>query len=914
MLYGRVAECAVLERLLEEARASHSGVLVLRGEPGLGKSALLEEAVERAVGFRVLRAVGIESESQLAFAALHQLLRPVFDLIGRLADPQAAPLRGAFGLSDDGTENRFVLSIAVLSLLSEASEQGPVLCVVDDAHWLDRPSADALRFCSRRLGAEGVVLLIAAGEDGPRSFDAPDLPELHLSGLDAASAGRLLVEQAGSPVEAGVLERLTAETEGNPLALIELPHVLSSEQLAGRGPLPEPLPIGPDLERSFLERVALLAPDSRAALLFVAAAGGGDSTAVARAARSAGVDLRMLAPAEAAGFVRMGASGVEFRHPLVRSAIYGGAGLAERRAVHRALAEALDDEAHADRRAWHLAAATVGPDGGVADELERSAERAGRRGGHGAAMAALERAADLSLDDEDRARRLAVGADAAWRAGLPERAVALLERATLIAREPQVRGELDHLYGVIAHGSGVPAEGVGMLLQAAATLAPSDPDRALEILLDAADAATYAGDADAAIEAGRRAAGLTGTAPGTDVLVALLCGVASALEGSKPVELAGLRAVVARAESFEDPRWLAWAGAAAALAGEEALGSALYLKAVTRARAAAAVITLNKVLEVFTFAAMLEGRYGAVAADATEALELAREAGLTNSACKHLATLAWIAAVRGQEARCQTLAHDVVAASATRGLGLQRAIAEWALGLLDLGLGRPAQALRRLTRVEAAGPGRGHPFIALCAAPDLIESAVRAGRPDDARAAWSRLQRFGGPHAPAWALPLIARCGALLAPPAARDRHFKRALTSGARNGRTFDRARTELLFGEHLRRTRRRVEARDHLAAALAEFERVGAAPWAERAHRELRASGETARKRDPSTVNQLTAQEVQIARFVARGATNRDVAAQLFLSKRTIDYHLRRIFAKLAISSRSELVALELESGPGA
>src|SRR4051794_31941052 len=278
MLYGRVAECAAVERLLEEARASHSGVLVVRGEPGLGKSALLQEAVERAVGFTVLRAVGIESESELAFAALHRLLQPVFDLIDRLPDPQAAPLRGAFGLSDDGTDNRFLLSIAVLSLLSEASEKEPLVCVVDDAHWLDRPSADALRFCSRRLGAEGVAVLIAAGADGPRTFDAPDLPELDLAGLDEASAGRLLAERAGSPVESGVLERLTAETEGNPLALIELPRALTAEQLAGRRPLPDPLPIGADLRSSFLERVAVLAPGSRGALLFVAAARGGGPT------------------------------------------------------------------------------------------------------------------------------------------------------------------------------------------------------------------------------------------------------------------------------------------------------------------------------------------------------------------------------------------------------------------------------------------------------------------------------------------------------------------------------------------------------------------------------------------------------------------------------------------------------------
>jgi DNA-binding CsgD family transcriptional regulator len=913
MLYGRDAECAAVERLLEGARASRSGVLVVRGEPGLGKSALLADAVERAAGFQVLQGLGVASESELAFAGLHRLLRPAFGLIDRLPDPQAAALRGAFGRSGDGTHNRFFVSIAVLSLLAEAAERGPLLCVVDDGHWLDRPSADALRFCARRLDAEGVALLIAAGEDTRRSFHGADLPVLRLAGLDVDAAGRLLRARAGAPVATDVLERLVEESEGNPLALIELSRVLSMEQLAGREALPVPLPIGADLEHSFLERVALLAPHSRSALLLVAADGTGDPTVLSRAARATEVDLDLLAPAEAAGFVRMSPSGVEFRHPLVRSAIYGGASPAERRAAHRALAGVLDEEADADRRAWHLAAATVGPDREVADELERSAERAGRRGGHGAAMEALERAADLSVDEEDRARRLAAGADAAWRASLPERAIVLLERASRVAHEPRVRAELDHLRGVIAHGCGVPAEGCAILLQAAAILAPTDPDRALEMLLDAGDAATYAGDAAALVEACRRAAGLRPGAEGANVLVGLLCGVASLLEGETADQMPALRAGVARAASFEDPRWLAWAGSTAALVGDDATGSALYIKAVTRARASAAVTTLTRVLEVFTFAGMLEGRYGAVAADATEGVQLARDAGLENSACHHLATLAWLAAIRGQEARCRSLTGEVAVAAAARGLGLQRGIAEWALALLDLGLGRPAQALRRLRRLNEAGPGAGHPFIAICATPDLIESAVRAGRPDDAHAAWARFERFARAGAPPWAPPLAARCRALLAADTARDRHFRQALTSAAQSRRAFDTARSELLFGEHLRRTRRRVQARDHLHAALAEFERLGAAPWEERAHRELRASGQTARKRDPSTVDQLTAQEVQIARFVATGATNRDVAAQLFLSKRTVDYHLRRIFAKLAISSRSELTALELESSLG-
>jgi ATP/maltotriose-dependent transcriptional regulator MalT len=525
-------------------------------------------------------------------------------------------------------------------------------------------------------------------------------------------------------------------------------------------------------------------------------------------------------------------------------------------------------------------------------------------------MAALERAADLSIDEERQSWRLIGAAEAAWRAGLPDRATALLERANPITSQARGRAELDHLRGVIQKVCGVPAAGCAILMQAAADLSRTDPDRAVEMLLDASEAARYAGDLDAAIEAGRRAERLGGIAEESALLLSLISGVGDVFERGTAAERAWLRDFVARAVTLEDPRWLVWAGTAAALVGGEGTGSALQLKAVTRARASAEVSTLSSALEASTFAGMLEGRYGAVAADATEGLRLAREAGLRNSACHHLATLAWVAAVRGEEDECRSRAAQVADASSERGLGLQGAIADWALALLDLGLGRPTECLQRLMRLSAAGPGASHPFIAFSAMPDLVESAVRAGRPEDARPALAAFERFSGTAAPPWALGLLARCRAMLTAGPTAEAHFAQALAGAQQSRRSFDRARTELLLGEHLRRARRRAQARDHLQAALAEFERLGAAPWEERAIAELRASGRTARKRDPSTVDQLTAQELQIARFVATGATNREVAAQLFLSKRTVDYHLRGIFAKLAISSRSELMRLDLDA----
>src|SRR5215475_1264061 len=458
VLYGRHTECAAVERLLRAAQEGHSGVLVLLGEAGVGKSALLAYAADEARGMTVLRAAGVEAEVELPFAALHQLLRLLLDQLGHLPAAQAAALRAAFGLAapPGGHQpgggrlgDRFLLSVGVLSLLADAAEQRPLVCLLDDAHWLDRASADALVFAGRRLGAEGVGLLFAARDAEPRGFDAPGLPELRLSGLDSTAAARLLADAVPSAPAAGVRDRLLAAAGGNPLALLELPTALTAAQLAGRSPLPDPLPVGAGVER---------------------------------AAHRLGLDAAAVGPAEAARLLRAEGARVEFRHPLVRSAVYRAATFAERRAVHLALAGALDEAGQADRRAWHRAAAAVAPDDVVAGELERSAGRARARGGYAAAAAALERAAELTGPEPARARRLAAGAEAAWLAGRPAWALELAGRASRLDPPPRLHAGLQQLRGRIELWCGSPVQAHRLLAGAAAAIADADPEKAALLL------------------------------------------------------------------------------------------------------------------------------------------------------------------------------------------------------------------------------------------------------------------------------------------------------------------------------------------------------------------------------------------------------------------------------------------------
>jgi DNA-binding CsgD family transcriptional regulator len=907
VLYGRDAERAKIGALLEAARASRSGALVLRGQPGIGKTALLEDARERAVDMHVLSAQGVESESELPFAGLHQLIRPALHLLERLPGPQADALQGALGLAEGPGDERFLVSAACLTLLSELAERRPVLCLVDDAQWLDVPSADALLFVARRLDAEGIVMLFTAREPDIRRFEARELPNLELGGLDPKSAASLIARAATDDLPPSVLDHLVEQSGGNALALVELPATLTAAQIAGNEPLPETLPLTRDLERLFLQRVRRLPEPTQRMLLLAAADDTGRVAPVIRAAEALGIHADALSAAEQAGLISVHGPNFELRHPLIRSTVYHGSSSSERREAHLAFANTLNDVLESDQRAWHRAAAAVGPDADIADELESTADRARLRSGHAAAATALERAAELSAESGSQARRLVAAADAAWHAGHADRATALIDRASTMFSDPRLEAELAHLRGVIQFWCGGLLEACEILL-AAVDAAPLDHRKKLEMLFDAAEAAAWAGDFARVAEVGQRASALPPSDAREDTFLAnLLIGVGGLFEGKTTRDVPAILDVLARADDFEQPRWLVWAASAAGVVGDEARETALLRRAVALARASGAVDSLTHVLVTVAARGLFEGRQGATV-DATEGLTLAREAGLPNGASLHLAILAWFAGVKGEDAECRAHAAEVNQAARTAGHGFANSIAEWGVALLDLSRGRPDEAATRLAAVSEARPGVGQPFIALASAADLVEAYVRAGRDEEAQTAYSALDRFARPGAPPWALALAARCRGLLAQDDEAEGEFADALQLHSESNRLFDRARTELLFGEHLRRARRRRESREHLRGALEAFEALGASPWADRARSELRASGETARKRDPSTIDQLTPQELQIARFVAEGLSNKEVAAQLFLSPRTIDYHLRNVFAKLGITSRIQLARFPL------
>jgi DNA-binding CsgD family transcriptional regulator len=906
-LYGRDPECAAIDRLLEGARRSRSGVLVLRAEAGVGKSALLGYAHSRGTDLRILQAVGVEPEIELPFAALYQLLRPVFPYLDRIPDVQAAALRSALAIAPGDTDNRFVIALAVLSLLAEVATDGPLLCLVDDAHWLDQPSADALSFVARRLEAEGIVLLFAAREGDARSFPGSGLAEREVRGLNPAEAEFLLVERFGSAIAPETRRAIREAAQGIPLALLEIPMALTPAQRSGRQPLPHPMPLGHDLEAILLERVHRLSAPAQLLLLVAAAEGSGEADVVLSAASRLGIPPSTLLDAEASGSIRTGGSTLVFRHPILRSVIYHGASLPQRQAVHRALVETLPGELNADRRAWHRAALVLPPEDEVADELERTAGRARSRSGHAAAYRALRRAAELTSSDERRARRLASAARAAWDAGRPDEAIALL-RAAETETDADTYAELRHVQGEIELCCGTPLQGATVLMEGANRVAWTDPRKALQMLFDAAFCGNYTGDPSVMLEAVRRASTLPIKESEPEApLVDLLAGMVAMLEASGTGFRARLLQALDRLADTTEPRWLFWAGAAAAGIGDQARDDALVRRAEAIARRSMAVGTLAMVLERIAWTDMMHGQVAAASIHSEEGLQLATETRLTNSACFHRAILAWVAAARGDQHACISLAEQASETATTHGLGPHNSIAHWAVGLLHLGLGQWEAAAMRLEAVSSPAPGTGHPYVALRALPDLVEAAVRAGRPDVAESAATRFADYAQKGALDWQLALAARCRALIThPAAAKEKLLSAALVFHDRDRRPFSRARTMLLLGEHLRRERRRTEARSQLRSATEIFERLGAAPWEARARAELRATGETARKREPNTLTQLTPQQLHIVRLVAEGATNKEVAAQLFLSPRTVDHHLRNVFAKLGISSRAELIRL--------
>jgi DNA-binding CsgD family transcriptional regulator/tetratricopeptide (TPR) repeat protein len=897
VLRGRDQESALIAGLLDGARAGRSGALVLRGDAGIGKSALLEHAVSGADGMRVLRGSGVESESEFPYAAVHQLLRPVQDRLAALPARQAAALRGAFGLADAVEGDRFLVSVAILSLLAEAAEDRPLLCVIDDAQWLDGASADALTFAARRLEAEGVVLLFAARDGVATPLDG--LPGLRLDGLPPEAARALLAEAAPVALAPSVAERLVAATAGNPLALLELPGSLRAEQLAGAQPLPVLLPVGAAVEQIFLDRVRRQPAHVQTLLLLAAAEERGDVGVVLRAAQALDVQPAALDEAESAGLFHVEDGAIAFHHPLVRSAVYRGATFHRRREAEQALAAALTHDA--DRRVWHLAAAATGPDETIAEELERAAERTARRGGHAAAASALHRAAGLTGSPGARGRRLLLAAESGWLAGQPDRARALLDEAAGLCDEPAVRARLEHLRGTIEGFCGRPDTAYAILTAAAEPVAASDPAGAARMLAEAGRLAWAGGDLPRLVAAGRRLGELPPAGDAVTAVARLVVGMAAMLDGDTDRAAALLRESRGLAESAAEPQALAFAAGAALFVGDDAAALDLFNLAVARARAAGAVGALPFLLAPLAALHMWTGRFEAAQTCASEGLRLALDTGQDNPAAHHRAVLAWVAAVQGRADDCREAAAAALTHAIAQRLGPQAAIANWALALLDVGAGRATDALDRLTALAGAGPGEGHQLVTVFAAADLVEVAVRTERPRQAEVALGALRRWADPAGAVWAQALVERCLGLIDGSAA---HFTRALALHAGAGRPFDTARTALLFGEVLRRQRRRTEARGHLRAAHEAFERLGAAPWAELARVELQATGETARKRDPSTVTQLTPQESQIVRLVTEGSTNREIAGQLFLSPRTVEYHLHKVFGKVGVGSRAELM----------
>jgi DNA-binding CsgD family transcriptional regulator len=901
MLVGRSREIGVIERLLSEARTGQGGALVIRGEAGVGKSALLRFAQRSASDFVVLRAVGIESEAELAFAGLHQLLSGALDHLDALPTPQSAALRSAFGLSDDTVAERFRIALGVLGLLAAVADERPVLCVLDDAQWLDEASLAALLFVARRLEAEPIALVFAAREGVDRPFVAAGVAELVVGPLSAADARLVAAERLGTAASPTAVEWVLAHANGNPLALLELPEALSAEQLAGRAPITGLVAPATSVERTYLERVGRLPVSARDWALLIAAEESGDRATISRAAAALGLRPDDLVAAEAAGLVVVESDRMSFRHPLMRSAVYRGAAFTAREAAHRALADALVAAGDADRRAWHLALSTSGIDDGVAAELESTADRAQRRAGYAGAATAFERSARLSSAAADRTRRTVRAARAAWQAGQRERATALLGSVSHVHAEPVVRAEREHLLGLVQLSCGSQQAAGTTLLAAAGEMAPHDPHVALELLLDAGLAAGRSGDAALMGEAGARAEALALTTDLDETLRDLLLGVGTLTIGRSVAQIERLRMAVARAPQHTDARLLGWAAFAAAAIGAPGTDAAL-VRSTAAARAFGAVPAVILIQETLVVATHIAGRYSFVA-EAEEALRLAGEAGLTNAATALRAFLCWAAALRGADELCRRYADDVSIETAN-GMAMANSTAQWALALLELAGGAADRSATRLAGLRTAGVGQAHPLFVLMSTADLVEACVQAGRPADAAEAVRELEDFARPDAPTWARALAARCRALLAGSEQAASHFEDGLGLLSGIGRPFDTARTRLAYGSFLRRQRRRAEARTHLRAAVESFERLGADPWAERARVELRATGESARKRDPSTVTQLTPQEMQIARLVGEGNSNRDVATQLFLSPRTVEYHLAKVFTKLGITSRADLI----------
>jgi DNA-binding CsgD family transcriptional regulator len=922
VLHGRGDERARLATLLDDARGGRAGSLLLHGEPGVGKSALLEDLVATAGDdVRVLRAQGVESEAPLPFAALHRLLRPVLGILDRVPAPQARALRAAFGDADDVAVEPFLAALATLSVLTEAAEDATVLCVVDDAQWLDQATVDAVLVAARRLGADRVAVVFAARDGEGHAFAPDGVPAVVLTPLTSGAARELLAEVAGGTVPDDVADRLMAQAAGNPLALVELPSTLSAEQLAGAEPLPTQLHLTAGIERVFLDRCRRLPPDVQTLLLVAAADDSGHVATVRAAATELGAGPDSLDAAERSGLLVLDGDIVRVRHPLVRSAVYQAATSRERHEAHRALADSLGPQADPDRYAWHRAAAVDSPDRDVVTGLTAAGQRAERRGGYAAASAAYQRAAELTADEQDRAPLLYAAARTAWSAGRTTTARALSTAARELADDRVLRADVDRLRGRIEVNVGSASDAHHTFAAAARAVLADDPTRALELAVAAALLSTYGADSSTALDT----ATLDTAALATDAITShttsgatrtrclghLLLALTRAAAHDWAPALTSLRDALKVGADIGDLDLLSHLGNTALHLGDDEAHHRCFTAMAAGARDAGAGMLVLYALPRLGFTQVITGRWSALHGSAEEALSLSASTGQPALAAAPLGWVTVLAALQGAPtADYDQLLTDLDTA-ARQPLGVLadpvHDLTRWAQGTRAAHDGDTRAALHHLASLRISA-------ITRLTAVDRIDAAVRAGDHEQAAAWVKELTPFAEGTGWPWALAALNHGRALLAEPPDAPALFETALTHHADaaaqgGGRPYDRARTHLAYGELLRRTQHRVDARTHLRAALETFEDLRAEPLAARAGHELRASGETARKRDPSTQLTLTPMERQVAGLVGQGLSNKDIAAQCWVSPRTVAFHLRNIFTKAGVTSRGELAQLDLE-----
>lgn len=905
-MLGRNHETELLVSLLRHAAEGRGGGLVLHGEPGIGKTVLLSYAEERATGFHVLRAVGVAPEAELAYSTLHQLLLPALRLIDELPDPQALALRILFGRAHGAPPDPFLVALSTLSLLSLLAGEKPVLCVIDDAHWADQPTLKTVAFVARRLDEEPIALALAARADEGHSTDLPSLHRIPLMGLNRDAAQALLAERAagGRPLTDTERDHLLAATGGNPLALLEL---------AGREVPPEaphePLAMTDELQRSFLNRTRTRHATSLPLLQVIAADGSGSVETIEKAATTLRVATDTLHRGELGDLLTYDGTRLVFRHPLIRSAIYHSATVDKRAAIHRALAAAFDTPADQHRRAWHLGQAATGYDEQAAEALEHSAEQAALRGGPAAGMAALSRAAELSADGAGRGRRLWIAARAAVRGGFTAQAARLLDRAE---REPQMdesdRLAVAALRAILETVAGSPEDAMDILKPWLPLALRIDRQRFLPTIAMYPELGyrTNRPQAWSDVAGWLDATPLAPDRP-EDAVLRLLHSACRARAGRNPGLTPEDRAAV---ESLTDPITMTLTGAISRGLGDYELSRRLYRKAGQLARNSGTLGALAWNLEYQAADEIARGRFGLAEAYAEEGCQFATEVGQPNTACRNRGLLALCAAIRGRP-EASELAADVLAEASSRNLTDAMSYARRALGLTELVAGRHRDAARYFEAI--GGWDTGAPSdLALGTVPELAEALVRAGDHDRAAAAVARYAQWTERTASPELGALTARCRALLCADGDADDHYTESLRLHAMSDSPMERARTELLFGQHLRRHRRRAEAQPHLRNAAETFRRIGALTWAERAQGELRATGESARTPETAALSELTPQELRVTLAVGEGLTNREIAAQLFLSPRTVDYHLRKVFQKTDVTSRAELMRLVLAERP--